>query len=211
MDADKKRESRPPDHHSRPPDHHDPKQDEARSVLEEDLELVELALDEDRWAQRQLVKRYQGPIFAYIYRWLRNRADAEDLTQDVFIKMFRALHTYSRKSSFRAWLYRIARNRVIDFLRRKKPSTVDIENVVTVTDEDTPVEAFERSSDQEKIDHAIATLPHIYREVLLLRHRDELTYEEIVDATGVTLGTVKARLHRARALLRKRLNEVQLL
>lgn len=180
---------------------------------EEDISLVEQALDEDRAAQRELVKRYQGPIFAYIYRWMRNRSDSEDLTQDVFIKMFRALHTYSRKSSFRAWLYRIARNRVIDYLRRKRPSTVDIEEVeeFEASDACTPEDLYNRTNAQERLDSAIASLDPLYREVLLLRHRDELTYEEIVNAVGVPLGTVKARLHRARALLRKRLNEVQLL
>jgi len=157
------------------------------------------------------VKRYQGPIFAYIYRWLRNRADAEDLTQDVFIKMFRALYSYSRQSSFRAWLYRIARNRVIDFLRRKKPQSVDIEDVVVEDGNLTPMEIYERSSEQEILQKVIDTLPPLYREVLLLRHRDELSYEEIVETTGIALGTIKARLHRARGMLKKQLTEAKLL
>jgi RNA polymerase sigma-70 factor (ECF subfamily) len=176
----------------------------------EDIAFVERALADDRSAQRVLVRRYQGPIFAYIYRWLHNRADAEDLTQDVFIKMFRALHTYSRQSSFRAWLYCIARNRVIDFLRRKKPSAVEIDEVV-IAGENSPGEVYDRSLTVETLEGAIAELPGIYREVLLLRHKDELTYEEIVDSTGLALGTVKARLHRARALLRQKLDEVKLL
>jgi len=176
----------------------------------QDIALVEQALGGDRFAQRDLVRRYQGAIFAYIYRWLRNRADAEDLTQDVFIKMFRALGSYSRKSSFRAWLYRIARNRVIDFLRRKKPATVDLDEVVVATDS-SPHKTYRWVSERRRLERAIASLPSIYREVLLLRHRDELSYEEIVEATGMALGTVKARLHRARAMLRKRLEEVKLL
>ena len=186
-----------------------PMEDRLR-INAEDIALVECALADDRSAQRTLVRRYQGPIFAYIYRWMRNRADAEDLTQDVFIKMFRALHTYSRRSSFRAWLYRIARNRVIDFLRRKKPTAIDIDEVV-IAGEDSPVKTYSRAATTETLEDAIAELPPIYSEVLLLRHRNELTYEEIVDATGLVLGTVKARLHRARALLRKKLDEVKLL
>jgi len=176
----------------------------------EDIALVERALCDDHTAQRQIVRRYQGPIFAYIYRWMRNRADAEDLAQDVFIKMFNALHTYSRTSSFRAWLYRIARNRTIDFIRRKKPPAMDIEKIV-LAGEDTPEDAFDRVSTAQTLDEAIAEMPEIYREVLLLRHKDELTYEEIVDATSMALGTVKARLHRARAMLRRKLDEVKLL
>lgn len=181
--------------------------------ISQDIYLVEQALGEDKKAQRELIHRYHGPIFAYIYRWLRNRSDAEDLTQDVFIKMFRALGTYSRQSSFRAWLYKIARNRVIDFLRRKRPEAVDIDEVeeFAAADERTPVENYERYSLEARLDEVIKSLPGLYREVLLLRHRDELSYEEIVDALGAPLGTVKARLHRARALLRKRLVEVKLL
>lgn len=180
-------------------------------INREDIACVERALDEDHSAQRVLVKRYQGPIFAYIYRWLRNRADAEDLTQDVFIKMFRALHTYSRKSSFRAWLYRIARNRVIDYLRRKKPAAVDINVVVVKDGNPTPIQVHERTSEQEMLTKVIETLPPLYREVLLLRHRDELSYEEIVEMTGIALGTIKARLHRARHMLKKQLTEAKLL
>jgi RNA polymerase sigma-70 factor (ECF subfamily) len=184
--------------------------EERLRINAEDIAFVERALADDRSAQRALVRRYQGPIFAYIYRWLRNRADAEDLVQDVFIKMFRALHTYSRKSSFRAWLYRIARNRVIDFIRRKKPSAIDIDEVV-IAGEDSPVQVYDRTLTAETLEGAIAELPGIYQEVLLLRHRDELTYEEIVDTTDLALGTVKARLHRGRALLRQKLDEVKLL
>ncbi|MBD3284814.1 sigma-70 family RNA polymerase sigma factor [candidate division WOR-3 bacterium] len=180
-------------------------------VNKEDIALVERALGEDYSAQREIVKRYQGPIFAYVYRWMRNRADAEDLTQDVFIKMFRALGTYSRKSSFRAWLYRIARNRIIDFLRRKKPYAVDIDNVVLEDENPTPIEVHAKTSEREMLDKVIESLPPLYREVLLLRHRDELTYEEIVESTGIALGTIKARLHRARAMLKKQLTEAQLL
>ncbi|TET23013.1 MAG: sigma-70 family RNA polymerase sigma factor [Candidatus Stahlbacteria bacterium] len=182
--------------------------EERLRINAEDIALVERVLADDRSAQRELVRRYQGPIFAYIYRWLRNRADAEDLTQDVFLKMFKALGTYSRKSSFRAWLYRIARNRVIDHLRRKKPAAIDIDGMV-IAGEDSPVEAYDRSTTAETLDEAIGELQPIYSEVLLLRHKNELTYEEIVDATGLALGTVKARLHRGRALLRKKLDEVK--
>ncbi len=178
-----------------------------------DIELVERALDDDKLAQREIVLRYQGPIYAYIYRWMRNRADAEDLTQDVFIKTFRALATYSRQSSFRAWLYRIARNRVIDFLRRKKPQSVDIEvdELEDIEDGCTPSEIYEGAAQSEKLNDLVDSLPDLYREVLLLRHRDELSYDEIVEATGLALGTVKARLHRARNILKKRLDEVKLL
>ena len=184
--------------------------EERLRINAEDIAFVKRALADDRSAQRELVRRYQGPIFAYIYRWMRNRADAEDLTQDVFIKMFRALSTYSRKSSFRAWLYRIARNRVIDFIRRKKPAAINIDKVV-IAGEGSPVKTYSRAATTETIEDTIAELPPIYSEVLLLRHRDELTYEEIVDAAGLVLGTVKARLQRGRALLRKKLDEVKLL
>ncbi len=176
----------------------------------EDIALVEEAIQGSRRAQREIVKRYQGPIFAYIYRWMHNRADAEDLTQDVFIKMFNKLETYSRQSSFRAWLYRIARNRTIDHLRRKRLQTVDIENV-TIEDKQNPEEEYDKAEQKNLLEKAISSLPELYREVLLLRHRDELSYEEITDATDLPLGTVKARLHRGRTLLRKKLLEVKLL
>jgi RNA polymerase sigma-70 factor (ECF subfamily) len=148
-------------------------------------------------------------------RMVRVREDAEDLTQETFIRMFRALDRYDPTRPFPAWLVTIAARLSIDHLRRRRVKTQSLvrtepgsEEERTLDVEDPgfgPHELLERQEEAESAGALIAALPEHYRIVVVLRHQQGLSYEEIAEALHLPLGTVKARIHRARALLKDRL------
>jgi len=154
------------------------------------------------------VVRYQRPVFGLIVRMVRDRELAEDLGQEVFLKAFRALESYDPRRRFSSWLFKIAHNATIDYLRRGTLQTVSLSNAgeehggLEDTLEDplvrSPGQSVERADLAQALEGAIARLRPGYREVILLRHREELSYREIADITGSSLGTVKTNIHRAR-------------
>lgn len=159
--------------------------------------------------------RYQRPVFSVIMRVVRSAEDAEDLTQETFVRMFRALDRYDLERPFTAWLFTIATRIGIDHLRRRKVKTVSLsynepgtseERTIDVVDTGLmPDEVTSYGEEEKRASELINSLPEHYRIVVLLRHQQDLSYEEIAEALGVPLGTVKARIHRARALLKDRI------
>jgi RNA polymerase sigma-70 factor (ECF subfamily) len=157
------------------------------------------------------MSQYKRPVFSLVYRTVRQREDAEDLTQETFIRAFRALSTYDPQYRFSSWLFKIASNLCIDHLRRQRGETVSLD------DEEAPLElpdiagdpedAVVRKDQRDVIERAIEMLPPDYRLVILLRHREERSYEEIAEIMGIPLGTVKAKVHRARGALKERLRK----
>ncbi len=181
----------------------------------EDAELVRGALAGDPRACRDLVRKYQRQVFSVLMRVVRRAEDAEDLSQETFVRMFRALERYDPERPFTAWLFTIATRLAIDHLRRRRVQTVSL-NVSepgsteerTIDVEDTGLKPDEITSNAEEERNAqdlIDSLPEHYRIVVLLRHQQDLSYEEISEALNLPLGTVKARIHRARALLKDRI------
>jgi len=180
-----------------------------------DPELTRRCLAGDERAYRELVKRYERQVYSLALRMLRVREDAEDLTQETFVRMFKALDRYDPSRPFPAWLFTIAARLSIDHIRRRRLKTVSIfrqdpgteeEHVLELEDTTPgPAELAERSEEERATEALIAALPEHYRVVVLLRHQQGLSYEEIAEALRLPLGTVKARIHRARALLRDRL------
>ena len=152
--------------------------------------------------------RYQGPVFGLIVRMVRNRELAEDLSQEVFLKAYRALASFDVERKFSSWLFKIAHNATIDHLRKSELVTVplvtddpDHGNLVDVLEDPTaftPDRRAESSDLAAALDDAVRQLRPAYREVILLRHREELSYQEIAEVTESSLGTVKTNLHRAR-------------
>jgi RNA polymerase sigma-70 factor (ECF subfamily) len=146
---------------------------------------------------------------------VRVREDAEDLTQETFVRMFRALDRYDPARPFPAWLLTIAAHVSIDHLRRRRVKTVSLFRSEPGTEEERPVdiedpgpgpeELAERREQERAADALVGALPEHYRIVVVLRHQQGLSYEEIAEALRLPLGTVKARIHRARALLQQRL------
>jgi RNA polymerase sigma-70 factor (ECF subfamily) len=171
-----------------------------------DVELVRGALDGVEPAFREIVQRYQRPVYGLIVRMVRDAGRAEELAQDTFVKAFRALHTYDVKRKFSAWLMTIAHHVAIDELRKGSVPTEPLESPFEdgerreFPDRRSPSPALlaERQQLAEVLQQAIGRLRPEYREVVALRYERDLDYDEIVEITGLPMGTVKSALHRAR-------------
>ena len=176
-----------------------------------DRELVAIAVSGADGSFEELVRRYQRPISAYVYRMVGNYESALDLTQEIFIKVYSSLKRYRAEFKFSTWIYKIAHNAAVDHLRR---SATREQSLVVGHDGDTfdlPLESARLSPEQEserkerrtEIESVVRALPANYRELIILRHSQDLSYEEIVEVTGLPLGTVKNRLFRAREMMRQ--------
>ena len=182
-----------------------------------DPELVQGCLAGDERAYRDLIERYERQVFSVALRMVRVREDAEDLTQETFVRMFKALDRYDPTRPFPAWLLTIAARLSIDHLRRRRVKTVSLFRSEPGTDEERVVEIEDpgfgpeelavRGEEERGAEALIGALPEHYRIVVVLRHQQGLSYEEIAEALRLPLGTVKARIHRARALLKERLEK----
>jgi RNA polymerase sigma-70 factor (ECF subfamily) len=183
----------------------------------EDAQLVERAVAGDGEAFRQLVERYQRPVYGLLLRMVRGPALAEDLAQESLIKAYRALATFDRSRQFSSWLFKIAHNTAIDHLRKNRPQTVPLETsdserldrlALLAAPESQSPEARARGRDlAEALQEALMTLRPDYREAVLLRYQQGLPYDEIAQILDLPLGTVKTHLHRARRQMANGLRE----
>jgi RNA polymerase sigma-70 factor, ECF subfamily len=176
-----------------------------------DRDLVAIAARGLEGGFEELVKRYQRPISAYVYRMVGDYDSALDLTQEIFIKIYGSLSRYRPEFKFSTWIYKIAHNAAIDHLRRTSGRERSLINGTENDEYDLPIESEGLSPEQQsereerrvEIETVVRSLPTAYRELIVLRHSQDLTYEEIVDVTGLPLGTVKNRLFRAREMMRQ--------
>ena len=175
-----------------------------------DYELVQTAVAGREASFEELVRRYQRPIAAYVYRMVGDYDSALDLTQEVFIKVYNSLARYRSEFKFSTWIYKIAHNAAIDHLRRHAvreqalTCSVDGERreVVIESRRLTPEQESERKERRSEIESVVQLLQASYRELIVLRHSHDLSYDEIAEVTGLPLGTVKNRLFRAREAMR---------
>lgn len=184
---------------------------------EQDKDYVDRALQGDEAAFAALVDKYQNALYHHIRKIIRDRSEIDDLVQESFIKAFSALESYSTRYAFSTWLYKIATNHAIDYLRRKKLKTQSIDKPVRTREGEMEVELPDTTyrpdrhivEDQRNtlIQEAIDALPPKYYRVIVLRHQHEKTYDEIARELDLPLGTVKAHIFRARELLNKFLRE----
>ncbi len=184
---------------------------------EQDREYVEDALAGKQDAYRALMEKYQGPLSRHVGKMVREKKMVDDLVQESFIKAFEALESYSPRYAFSTWLYKIATNHTIDYLRKKKLDKLSIDAPVSTMEGemsyDLPDTTYRPDrhivADQrhELIQHAIDTLPAKYHRVIVLRHQEERSYQDIADELDLPLGTVKAHIFRARELLNKYLRD----
>jgi RNA polymerase sigma-70 factor, ECF subfamily len=180
-----------------------------------DSELVQSALAGRETSFEELVRRYQRPIAAYVYRMVGDYDAALDLTQEVFIKVYNSLTRYRSEFKFSTWIYKIAHNAAIDHLRRH---SVREQSLTAGSDGErrelslesrrlTPEQESERKERRSEIESVVQVLPAAYRELIVLRHSQDLSYDEIAEVTGLPLGTVKNRLFRAREAMRDHLQQ----
>ncbi len=191
-----------------------PRENASASSIEDD-KFVSDALAGNEDSYKKLVDKYDRPIFFHIRKMIKEKEMVEDLVQEVFIKAFKNLKTYSNEYAFSTWLYRIATNHTIDYLRKKKLQTFSINDPVRTKDGDMEVQLPDESFATDEplikkerkaiVQNAISNLPEKYRLVIEMRHMEELSYDEIAVELDLPLGTVKAHIFRARELLYKAL------
>lgn len=184
-----------------------------------DQQLVKRALKKDERAFEELVRRYQRPIVNFIARMVGNYDLALDLSQDVFVKAFVALRTYNENFKFGSWIFKIASNTVIDHLRKGGPPVNSLDQPIETEDDEIQIDPPSKSmiADQQLeqtetrgiLSQLIGRLPDSYREMIVLRHVNELSYEEMAEITDLPLGTVKNRTFRAREMLRRMIERLE--
>lgn len=175
-----------------------------------DYRLVLSAIQGNQKAYEELFKRYKDAIFFMLLKMVNNKNDAEDLTFEAFGKAFRNIKQYSPKYAFSTWLFKIASNNCIDFLRKRKGNLISIdskednENERSITLEAptlNPEQKFIRKQKAKIMRKEVSRLKERYRRLIELRYFEEFSYEEIAKELNLPIGTVKAQLFRARELL----------
>jgi RNA polymerase sigma factor (sigma-70 family) len=185
---------------------------------QQDRALVEEALGGRQKAYQELVEKYEGALRRHVSRMVRDKKVVDDLVQESFIKAFSSLPSYSSDYAFSTWLYRITTNHTIDYLRKRKLATISIDHPGSRDEPDErrleiPDSTYRPDrhvmADQQRalINEAVDSLPEKYRRVIVMRHQQEMTYEEIAEALELPLGTIKAHIFRARAQLYKHLRD----
>lgn len=184
---------------------------------EEDRATVERALEGDQRAYERLVEKYQVPLRRHVAKMVRDDAQIDDLVQEAFVKAFKSIKSYNPSYAFSTWLYRITTNHSIDYIRKKKLPTFSIDKPVQTRDGQLQVELPDTTYRPDRdivtgqrnaiLSAAIDALPEKYNKVIVMRHQQELSYDEIAEQLELPLGTVKAHIFRARALLNKALRD----
>jgi RNA polymerase sigma-70 factor (ECF subfamily) len=188
-----------------------------------DADVVSLAQRGNEGAFRELIRRYERPVFSLIYRMVRDSAAAEDLAQDAFIKVLNHLDKYRPEFKFSSWLFKIANNVAIDALRKRQLDTISMDGSPHAgSASEVEATSFELADDAESpldelasrelgaiIEQAIAQLRPEYRNCIMLRHVEGRSYEEIAATLDLPLGTVKTYIHRARHQLREALEHLR--
>ena len=188
-----------------------------------DQQVVGWARDGVEAAYRELLRRYERPVFSLIYRMIRDRELSEDLTQETFVKVLNALDRYRPEFKFSSWIFKIANNAAIDQLRRKELDTLSLEGGPDAVTPDrieatslqvgdvseSPLEELEARELGSAIEAAIGRLRPEYRSCIIMRHIEGRPYDEIAEILDLPLGTVKTYIHRARAELRETLGPLK--
>jgi len=167
---------------------------------------VERVLAGDAEAFEPIVRRWQGPLVNLAYRFCRDRGRAEEMAQEAFLKAYRSLKLWRHEAAFSSWLFAVATNVYRSHMRRFVPPSVSIEQAGEIADPHSAEAPLEQSDRDRAVRHAVTRLPAKYRDVVTVFYFHEMNVEQTAQTLGLREGTVKARLHRARALLSQRLS-----
>jgi RNA polymerase sigma-70 factor (ECF subfamily) len=171
-------------------------------ISDPDIALVEAMAKGEVAALSELYTRHGANILNYLTSLLHDRQQAEEVLQDVMLAAWNHAGTFRGESKVRTWLLTIARHRAINAQRRTTPELTPLDDE-TFTNETTPLEKAERKSQQQALQYAIQQLPPFHQEILVLIFYHQLSGPEVADVLGITVGTVKSRLHRAKEMLRR--------
>jgi len=200
-----------PEHGQLLPTQRPPKDEaSARSLKLADQELVAKIVAGDKQAFAQIIDRFSSRIYRLAYRMCGSAMDAEDLTQEIFLAIYRSLPSFRGDSALSTWVYRVAMNHCVDFQRRHRPETLSLdEQLVVVTNRwcDNPQEALSKEELGRQIEEALARLAPHHREVVILHELHGLTYAEVAKVLQIPVGTVKSRLSNAFRQLRELLRD----
>jgi len=174
-----------------------------------DSELVEMIINVTPRAYRQIIKRYQTKLFSYLYRLIGNREETEDLLQNVFVKVYNNLDRFDRRKKFSSWIYRIAHNEAVNFLKKKgKKKFISLEDITTTKDKleistsgKSPADSWIKKELKKEVEVAMEKLPAKYKEVLILRYFLDKSYGEMSEILGKPVNTVGTLLNRAKKKL----------
>lgn len=175
-----------------------------------DIELATRIVKGDKEAFAEILHRYEGKVYRLAYRMTGSVADAEDLTQDIFLAIYRSLPRFRGDSSLSTWIYRVAMNHCMDFRRRTRLESLSLdENLLIVTNswQENPLEAATKEELGREVEAALARLAPHHREVVILHELHGLTYGEVAEVLQIPVGTVKSRLSNAFRQLRELLRD----
>ena len=178
-----------------------------------DNQLVEVIRTKDEELFAELIRRYQQKLFYYVNRLINHPDEAEDVVQNVFIKVYRNLNGYDARLKFSSWIYRIAHNEAVNWLRQNTKyikESIDQSEYLqnTLSDNHNIIESLDLKADLEKVSLAIQKLPEKYKEVMLLKFVDEKSYEEISDILRKPVNTIGVLINRARKILKSQILNV---
>ena len=186
--------------------------------MDRDAQLMLDLAQGDRSAFERIISAHKQRVMNIAYRFLQNSSDAEDVTQEVFIRTYSSLRSYNPQFKFSTWLYRIASNFIIDHWRKKKIDVFSLDHqkkldrdlppIQVPADEESIVTKFETSQLRDRIERTLERIPSSLREVFVWRHINELSYEEIAEIKGLPTGTIKNRVFQAKELIRNLLEEM---
>jgi RNA polymerase sigma-70 factor (ECF subfamily) len=177
--------------------------------------LIQRCLQGDQLAWDAIVQQYRRKVFNVAYKFVGRHEEAEDLTQDIFIKIFKSLGTFDRRANFQTWLISVSRNLCIDHYRSVRQERqaidhqVDPNELSPVAHEPGPIAALEQQDRVALLREALAALPESLRTAVLMRDIQELTYQEIADQLGLPEGTVKSRINRGRTELARQIRRMR--
>ena len=181
--------------------------------MDRDMELVSRIADGSEEAFTTLVELHEKKIYNHCFRMCQNKEDAMDLTQDIFIRIYKSIGSFKGQCALSTWIYRIAANMCIDHLRKKKKGNVISLNIENDQGEEgvwelpdlsqAPEEIYTRTEMAEALEEGLKDLSDEHRQMILMRDLNHLSYDEIAEALELEAGTVKSRIHRARSQLRK--------